>query len=81
MKPKREKFGKLRLSKAIADVIFEAPGRYARMLADEMGLVGEERYLFIARVEQANSVQKLLTVIGATTLIVTPYVMVKAITR
>ena len=78
---KRKRFSGLRMSKTIVDVIFEAPGKYARMLADEMGLQGEERYLFIARVEQANSVQKLLTVIGATTSIVTPYVMVKAITR
>lgn len=79
---KRHKnFGKLRLTKAIADTMMEAPGKYARILADEMGLTGEDRYMFIWRVEQASSVQELLAIIGAITLVVTPYVVVKAITK
>ena len=82
MKRKKfERLGKLRMSETIANVIFEAPGYYARVLADEMGLQGEKRYLFIARVEQANTIQKMLVLIGAITVAVTPYVMVKALTR
>ena len=78
---RQKRFGKLRLSKAIADTMLEAPGKYARILADEMGLTGEDRYMFIWRVEQAGSIQEMLAIIGAITLIVTPYVVVKAITK
>ncbi len=78
---KNKKFGKLRLTKTIAETVMEAPGKYARLLADEMGLSGEDRYMFVWRVEQAGSVQEILAVIGAITVLITPYILIKAITR
>lgn len=78
---KSKKFGKLRLTKTIAETVMEAPGKYARLLADEMGLSGEDRYMFIWRVEQAGSIQEILAIIGAITVLITPYILIKAITR
>lgn len=70
-----------RMRNTIFKVLFEAPERYANLLADEMGLTGEERYMFIADVKQANTIQKGLVVVGATTIALTPYILARAISR
>ncbi len=72
---------KAKFKKTIISTLFEAPEQYARILADEMGLTGEERYMFIAEVKQANTIQKGLVVVGATTILLTPYVLARAISR
>lgn len=75
------KNGKWRLGKTVVEVINEAPAQYARILADEMGLTGEKRYMFIAKVEQTSDIYKGLAIVGAATLLVTPYILVKAVTK
>jgi hypothetical protein len=65
----------------IAEVIMEAPEKYAEILADLMDLNDYDRLDFIWRVRRANSIQKMLSVIGAITLLLSPVVVIKAIIK
>ena len=59
----------------------EAVDRYARLVADEAGLTGEARWVFLERTRQLDTAKDILSAIGVATLVVTPYVVVKAITK
>ena len=71
----------IKLGKELFNVMHESSEHYARIIADEAGFEGEERWLFLERVRQIEWGRDVLSAIGTFTLVITPYVVVKAITK
>lgn len=63
------------------DVLQESAQNHAEHIADAAGLEGEERWTLIERVKQVDGAKDVLAMIGIATLAVTPYIVIKAITR
>ena len=63
------------------DVVQESAENHAEHIADVAGLEGKDRWTMIERVKQADGLKDVLALIGAVTLAVTPYIVIKAVTR